>query len=483
MKPTIYLGILLLFLALPESPAAQPAGDSISLPQLRNLAQQRALSALTAKTDWTVAELEQERFQASLLPRLDLSANLPNYFQSFNETVQPDGTVAFRPIAVNNSFAQLQLSQPIAATGGTLFVRSNLQRFDDFENGFANYNGIPVRVGLLQPIFGYNDWKWQRRILPKITAELRARYAAELEGAAFTATNLFFQLLTADQERRIAQSNQAAGERLFRIAQERYELGKINRGDLLQIELEVAAAAQNLIRAERALGQASVDIYQLLGWPFEETSGSLTPIVPDAGAHRRIEMDEALSHALSNRPELKTNERTWLEIQRDQERTARTLGPQLQLAASVGLVRSDMELAQIYRDPQTEQILSLNLQVPILDWGERKKAIAQVEQRMELLAQSNQRAQLELENRLRLAVGQWNQLGEELQLARRIRALAEERFQISSESYLLGSIPLTELTLAQQNKDQLARAYLASLQNYWLTYADIQRMTLHDFNQ
>lgn len=471
--------IIAIFWALLGCLSAQPlVGDSISLAQLQNLAQQGALQVLRAQTDWEIAGLDEEQLRASLLPRLDLSANLPNFFKSFSETVQPDGTIAFRPISINNSFAQLQVSQPLAATGGTFFVRSNLQRFDDLENDFTNYNGIPIRVGWLQPIFGYNDWKWQKRILPARSQELEASYQAARYEAAFTATQLFFQLLFADQEKRIALNNQAAGDRLLRIAQERYELGKINRGDLLQIELDRAAAAQALIRAERDVGQATAAIYQLLGWAFNEGSSLLIPKIPKVVQHATIEAQEALQRSLSRRPELKTNQRLLLEIQSERERISRELGPQLQLQASLGLVRSDVAVEKIYSDPQAEQILSLNLQLPLLDWGSRKKAIAQVDHRSKLLAESNQRSQMELASTLYLAVSQWNQLGEEIQLAERIRQLAEERFQISSESYVLGSIPLTELTLAQQNRDQLNRAYLASLQNYWLTLADIQRMTL-----
>ncbi len=471
--------LVAIFWALLGCLAAQPwAGDSISLKQLQNLAQQRALQVVAAKTDWEIASLDEQRLRADLLPRLDLLANLPNFFKSYSETVQPDGTIAFRPISINNSFAQLQLSQTLAATGGTFFVRSNLQRFDDLENDFTSYNGIPVRIGWLQPIFGYNGWKWQKRILPARSQELEARHQAARYDAAFTATQLFFQLLRADQEKRIAQNNQAAGDRLFRIAQERYELGKINKGDLLQIELDRAAAAQDLIRSERDLGQATAAIYQLLGWAFNEGSPLLIPKTPTVEQHFSIEAGEALQRSLSQRPELKTNQRLLLEIQSERERVSRELGPQLQLQASLGLVRSDVAVEKIYSDPQTEQILSLNLQVPILDWGSRKKALAQIDRRSELLEENNQRGLLGLENNLRLAIHQWNQLGEELALAQKIRSLAEERFQISSESYVLGSIPLTELTLAQQNRDQLNRAYLASLQNYWITLADIQRMTL-----
>lgn len=476
MKPIITTILLLLL----EWLTAQPLPDTLSLNQLRNLAETNSLNVLSAQTQRTLAEFDLEIFRAQTKPRLDLAANLPNYFKSFNETVQPDGTVAFRPVTINNSFAQLNLTQPLTATGGTLFMRSNLQRFDDFENDVSNYNGIPIRIGLFQPIFAYNSWKWRRKILPARAAELTAMEKAEVAAASARATELFFQLLIAEQDRIIARTNQAAGERLLKIASERYELGKINQGDLVQIELDLAAATQNLIRANRSVATVSNFIYQLLGFDYP-SGGEIIPRVPESSATVVINPDEALSYALKNRPEVLTATRARIEAQSDLQRTKRELGPQLSFTASIGLVRSDPQLREIYSDPQSEQIVGLELSLPILDWGERKKSIRQSETQLAFTEVQNERQVLNLEANVRLAVNQWNGLAEELALAERIRDLAEERFRISSESYLLGSIPLTELTLAQQNRDQLSRAYLATLRTYWQTYADIQQLTLHNF--
>lgn len=473
----VIITVILLFLL--RLLTAQGLPDTISLEQVQNLARQRALSIRSAQTNLDIAELDQDLYRARTKPRLDFSANLPNYFSSFSETTQPDGTVAFRPISINNSFAQLSLSQPITATGGTIFVRTNIQRFDDYENDQTNYNGFPVRIGFTQPIFGFNQWKWQKKILPLASEEARSLHAAELQEVSALATRLFFELLIADQDRQIALGNQAANERLFTIAKERYELGKINRGDLVQLELELAASGQNLIRADRSVAQASLSIRTLLGENFKVAK--LVPKQQLSINAPRVDPTQALKLSRTRRPETITQQRRLLEAQRDLERTRKEFGPQLQFNASLGLVRSDPELSKIYSDPQNEQIVSLQFSIPILDWGERKLSIKQATATRDFVEQQNDQEQLSLENDLLLAVDQWNQLAAELELSDRIRALAAERFEISSESYLLGSIPLTELTLAQQNRDQLARAYLSTLTTYWLTYAELQRLTLYDF--
>lgn len=474
MKPL--LTVLLLFLLRLLTAQAVALPDTLELEQLMQLAQSQSLDVLTAERDATLARLDTEVLRGRLKPQLGLTANLPNYFSSFAETTQPDGTVAFRPITINNSSVQLRASQQIAATGGQFFVSSNLQRFDDFENDQRNYNGVPLRVGIAQPILAFNSFKWQQRVLPAIEAEQEAVLSAASARAAADVNVLFFDLLFAQQNREIALSNQNASQRLFEIAQERYELGKINRGDLVQIELELTAAGQSVLSAERNLVNASVAIYNFIGLPYD--GRTLAAYRPDSPPSFTTDRTTLLQRMAAARPEFRAAVRRQLEAQREVERAKRDFGPQLSFQASLGLVRSDPELPPVYQDPQAEQIVSLNLNVPILDWGTRKRIVRQRNTELQYTETLNERIALSLTAQADQLLQQYNELGKELELSRRISDLAEERFTISRESYLLGSIPLTELTLAQQNRDQLARVYLNTLSAYWSVWTEIEALVL-----
>ena len=59
----------------------------------------------------------------------------------------------------------------------------------------------------------------------------------------------------------------------------------------------------------------------------------------------------------------------------------------------------------------------------------------------------------------------------------RVRDLAEERYRISRESYVLGAVPLTELTLAQQARDLRLRQYLGGLENAFTAQARLRVLT------
>ncbi|OAV42672.1 TolC family protein [Lewinella sp. 4G2] len=471
--------MLVLFICLPLFPGTCVSAQTvIGLQELQQLAAAEATNVLIAEQDLRSAEYELTAFEASLKPRVDLNANLPNYFRTSTEVTQDDGTVAFREIELNNSFVGLFANQRIAATGGTVSLESRLQRTDNFALDSKSYNGTPVRLFYRQPILGFNAWKWDRDLLPLAKEVSEKELTAARANAALVATERFFNLVDADQERRIAELNREANQQLFTVAEERYELGKIDRGDLVQLRLELKSAEQNALRAERQVAAASAGIQQLLGRAYD--GDLLIPELPDAKAIA-IDTDEAGAKMLQRRPELLTAAQSTREAEREVERTKRDLGPQINLEAGFGFVRNDENLPPIYTDPQNERIVSVNVSLPILDWGQRKNLRRQAETNRDLTLEIARRTRLDLTTELTQLLDQWITVQQELKYATEIRDLANERFRISQESYTLGAIPLTELTLAQQFRDQNTRAYARTLRAYWLTYASLARLTLWDF--
>ncbi|MFK8165044.1 MAG: TolC family protein [Lewinella sp.] len=455
------------------------AQESVTLEMLQEQAAQSAIDVLIARQQLDAANLAITGFNASLKPRVDLVANLPNYFRTSTEVTQDDGTVAFREIELNNSFVGLFAQQRIAGTGGTISLESRLQRTDNLVLDNKFYNGAPIRLFYRQPILAFNPWKWDRKLLPlQKTVNERQLTAARAE-AALLATDRFFDLVSADQERRIAETNKAANEQLYTVAQERFELGKINRGDLVQLQLELTSAEQNLLRSERLVSAASAAIYRLLGRPYDREL--LRPELPSTEVAVGISAADALNRMTNRRPEILAAQQRALEAEREEDRIRRDFGPRIDIEAGFGFVRNDQELAPIYSDPQNERILSVNLSLPILDWGQRKALTKRAASGREIAEEVARRTEMDLGTELVQLLEQWRTVQEELRLATEIRDLANERFRISQESYKLGAIPLPQLTLAQQFRDQNTRAYAATLRAYWFTYASLARLTLWDF--
>jgi outer membrane protein TolC len=469
-----FLSCLILLFIGPTLPAQQL--QQLSLEDFLAQASGQSLQSDAAERDLALAKMDFEIFRGSLKPQINAFANIPNYVKTSSEITQPDGTVRFQAVQNNNSALGLSLNQTIPGTGGVLFFQSNLQRFDDFESNFSLYNGLPFRLGLSQSILGFNPVKWQRQLAPLQIAEAKQQYAADLADLRVSGTQLYFDLLLAVRESEIADTNFFANQRLYEIAEERFELGKISRRDLLQLELELLAAQRGQLAAKQAVSQASAAVANFIG-----QSGKVViyfPLEPAETAPIVISEQEALALAHKNRPEWIAYSRRLLEANRSLAEAQRTSGPSIELTAAFGRTRSSMELADIYQDAQPEAFVQLQINVPILDWGQRRNRVAQAKTSQAFTASAIEQEQLELENQVQQTLRAYNSLQAELALARQIRGLAEERFRITTESYVLGAIPLADLTLAQREKDQSERTYVATLRAYFVAQAELKRLTL-----
>ncbi|MEL6124330.1 MAG: TolC family protein, partial [Bacteroidota bacterium] len=51
----------------------------------------------------------------------------------------------------------------------------------------------------------------------------------------------------------------------------------------------------------------------------------------------------------------------------------------------------------------------------------------------------------------------------------------------SRQRYVLGAISITDLTIAQREKDAALRSYIQTLRSYWIAFYTIRRLTAYDF--
>ena len=74
-------------------------------------------------------------------------------------------------------------------------------------------------MGYSQPIFGFNELKWDRKTEPLRYEESKRAYVEEMEDISSNATDLYFDYLTAQVELQIAQFNLANNDTIFNIEQ------------------------------------------------------------------------------------------------------------------------------------------------------------------------------------------------------------------------------------------------------------------------
>ena len=478
--PTIIRWFVSLLLFLGSFLLAQ-GQDTLDLQAIIELARIQSLPAYKAQVDVEKANWAFKSYRASLKPQFRLRGNVPNYTNSFFETIQPDGTIQFQRITYNNSLLSLQGSQDIPLTGATIFVQSDLQRYDDMREKFRSYNGVPIRVGILQPLSPNNPMKWEKRLAPVRLLEAEKQFSTDVEGVSVEVLPFFFDLLLAQMDLQIAQTNQESNQSLVEIAQERFELGKMSENDVLQLRLELIRSQKDTRDAQQAVIAAQTTLGTYLG--IDPSSQALAVSIPSPINLPIIAENKALREALQNRPESISYQRRQLEADQAVAEVKAQYGWSADLYASFGFARGSENLSDIYLDPQSEQGLFLQVSMPILDWGRGKAERNRAKLDQTYVAQSIERELQLFEASVRRWVAHCNQMQETMQLAQEAQDISQQQFDISKRRYILGDISITDLTLSLRAKDQARRSYLFALREYWQAWYQLRFLTLYDFEQ
>lgn len=420
-------------------------------------------------------------YQSNFNPQLRLVGTLPRYSQAFNNVEQPDGTIEFREVRQNLVDLELGLRQVIGATGGIISVNSSTNRFDNFlatgDNPQTRWSGIPVNVSLSQPIFDYNPYKWDRKIEPIRYEESKREFVEEMEEISRFVAEMFFDFLVAQVNLDIATKNLENSEAILKIERGRYNIGTTYEDKLLQVELQVLEAKQGVAQARLDMEATSLRLKSYIG--LNETV-NLNLALPDNIPEFEVNVEQAIEYAFQNRSDAVGFERQRLEAQADVAQ-ARGQRFQMNLNASYGYNKAALMWAEIYNQPNTQALVNLTIGVPILDWGRTKARMS--------IARSNQRLTeyeidqeiINFEQEIFTRVRNFIMLKDRLEITKTSDEVADKRYEISFRRYQSGNVTITDLGIAQREKDENRRRYIESLRDYWTAYYELRSLTLYDF--
>jgi outer membrane protein len=470
--------ILLLLLCIPLSLSAQDT-TRLNLQEVVRRARSQSVASLIAETGRESSYWEYRSYRASLYPQLALLGTLPDFNRSFSPAPQPDGSIRYQPIVINNSGLNLELRQNVGISGGELFLNSQMQRFDDLKEKKTQYNSNPISIGYRQSLFAYNPFRWAKKIEPLRLERSRRNYLSQLEGVSLEATTYYFALLLAQMDHRMALQNVANGKKILEIASVRHDMGRISQNSLLQVRYSLLNAKNALVQARQDVQTAFLQLKAYAG--LEE--GAANVEVPSALPSLQINKEKALAQALKNKETVLDFKIRSLEAQREVQIAKGERGPSAGLFASVGLSNAAEQLEGVYQDPVNQQRVSIGFTIPIVDWGRSKALVKTAEAQQKLTAYSVQQEQLIFEQQLITEVTQMASLEEQIAVAKEAAEVAQQRYRIAGESFGLGQISITELNIAQNEKDNARRIYLQVLRNFWETYYRLRLLTLYDFEQ
>jgi len=200
--------IIVLFTATAGTNAQEAPKKVLTLEEVIAMSQEQSLQAILARHRFRGSYWQYRTHVANYLPRLSLSGDLVNFNSSLIKYQNPDGTYSYIEDNANAITMGLNLQQNIGLTGGSVFASSDLQRVDQFgKNENYMYLSSPISVGFRQPLSGYNEFRWERKIEPLRYEEAKKEYIDAMEGVAMRAVNYFFDLALAQTDVEISRIN------------------------------------------------------------------------------------------------------------------------------------------------------------------------------------------------------------------------------------------------------------------------------------
>jgi outer membrane protein len=457
-------------------------GDTLrlTLQQVVEMAKGNSIAAKQAVTTRETKYWQWRTYKSNYQPQLSLSGNLPGYSKTSTPVIQPDGSILFQSIHYDNSAVTLNFSQSITATGATIYGMTQMQRFDDFDRNNILYNGTPYAIGFSQPLGQFNSLKWDNKIQPLLYNESKQAYIEAQEQISITVTGYFFDLLLAQINLETAENNLVSIQKILKIANLKFDLGKISKNEILQLQLEQLNARKAVGTAKRDMEIATLNLRSYIG---QEGDEKIALIVPENISQMTVTTDKVLAEAFANRSDAIAFMRRVAEAKRDVALAHGQTGLTATLTANLGTSNSATSIPGVYRSPQNQQLLELQFSIPVLDWGRSKAKIKTAEANQQLTEYSVEQDKQTFKQQIVTQVSLFNVMKEQLTLTAEADSIASEKYKIARERYVLGDLSITDLSIAFTENDQAKRDYVQSLRDFWSAYYELRYLSLFDFEK
>jgi len=278
----------------------------------------------------------------------------------------------------------------------------------------------------------------------------------------------------------IEQTNYQNSDTLYQLSKGRYNIGVIAENELLQMELRYMNASSALNRARVDLESRKSQLRSFLG--YNETVDIELIIEPEI-PELTVEYEQALRLALENNPDIIGLNRQLKEAQRNVAQAKSQRGLNATLSASFGLTQQAQRFGDVYNRPNDQQRVSISLNVPIIDWGLGRGTYKMAQSNQELVQTTVEQERIDFEQNVYLQVMQFNMQDDQLRIAAKADTIAQRSYEVTKQRYLIGKVTVTDLNIADTDKDASRRDYISALRTYWTSFFTLRRISLFDFEK
>ncbi len=471
--------ILLLFALFYMETHAQTV-LKLDLEKTITMANDSSLSAFRFQNMYLSGYWEYRSYKAARLPSLKLNMTPAQYYRNITRRYDSGQDIdVYREQQMFSAGAGLNLAQNFDLLGGTFYVDTQLDYMRNFGDSKSNqFSTIPFRIGYQQNLLGFNPFRWDRKIEPLKFEKVKKQYLYNAESVSEEAVNYFFSLAMAQAEYRLAQDNVATTDTLYAIGEQRQKIASISQADLLTLKLDKVNARNTLKNAEISRKRAMSALATFLNM---DRNSYIEVDLPARPRHIDIPADRAIVLAHENNPKYVEQRQNVLEAEREVDRTKKEARFNASFNASMGFNQVADNISAAYRNMLQQELVSFTVSIPLVDWGVRKGKYNMAKNNLNVVKIAARQEEISLEEDVMMTVSDFSVQQDMIASAEEALDLADLAYDQTRRRFIIGKADINSLTLALNRQQEARKNYIQALQNYWLNYYKIRKLTLHDF--
>lgn len=453
---------------------------TLTLDRAIQMANDSSLEAFRCQNLFLSGYWEFRAYRAERLPSISLDLKPAEYYRYIVERYDSENDMdVYREQQMFSAAGELNIRQNLDWTGGTFYIKSSLEYMRNFgATKYTQYSSVPLRIGYQQELLGYNPFRWQRRIEPLKYEKVKKEFLYNREQIAGRVVQLFFNLAIAQNDLRMAEADVASSDTLYQIGLKRKKIASISQSDLMVLELDKVNSRNSLKNATIALKRAMFTLVSFLNLG-KDTEIELE--IPSRPSDVEIPLEKALTQAKNNNPTYLEQKQSILEAEQNVDRTKREAAFNASVNASVGFNQVAESFGQAYKHPLQQQLVSMSVSIPLVDWGVRKGRYNMARNQLNVTRISARQEEQAVEEEVVMSVSDFNVQQDIISSAEEALDLAIMAYDQTKQRFMTGKADVNSLSMALSRQQNAQRNYLSALKTYWENFYKIRSLTLYDF--
>ena len=249
---------------------------------------------------------------------------------------------------------------------------------------------------------------------------------------------------------------------------------------MLTLQLEALNADNTLENARTSLGRA---MSQMAMYLRMYKSANLVVELPRDPVLTHIDAARAMEKARLYNPKFTESRQRRIEAEQNLQYAKRSSALSAQVNASVGFNQVADNFADAYRNPLHQELVSVTVSIPLVDWGIRKGKVNKAKSDLALTLTETEQENQKIDEEVALAVNDFNIQGRLVKAAREAMEIATVANVQVQRRFVIGKADVNSLLLARSRQNDAQRNYISALRSYWTDFYRIRSLTLYDFER